>query len=512
MDDLQLVGLTEDGEHLVVAASHGEQFRLPLDDRLLAAIRGDLVRLGQLQIELESQLRPAEIQARIRAGASAEEVAMAAGIPVAKVRRYEGPVLAEREHVAGLARRAPARRRGDGFVPALGALVEERAAARGVPADALRWDAAQREDRTWTVSVVLPAGAAPVRASWVFDPRRGLLSPLDDEAAALSGEEAPPRPAPEPRSATVRRLSSVPRRSREAADALPMPFEGRTDDDPAGAVPPAPDAPPTVAPGSPDAADAAGAPDDADDGLEADLELHRATPPGPPARPAPAARDAAQDAAPAGTPGEDVEDVPLGAVGAPLPRERAERGDDADDGRGGRSRRRQRGRGRPAPGPARHAAGPAGTAAAPADPLPVAGQAPQDEDRRGPRTPAADGAQAGAASAPGPDRLASPLSGGDERSAGSAAGGRADAPAGSAVPAAVPAAPPAPAPAPPAPAAGAAPDEDPEPPAPAAADDAAEEAPQGPAARRAPARHGAKGRRAAVPAWDDIVFGTRRKD
>ena len=80
------------------------RFRVRVDEPLRAAVRRDRPRLGQLQIEIDGGLRPRDVQALIRAGSSAEEVAERSGWSVEKVRRYEGPILAEREHVAGLAR------------------------------------------------------------------------------------------------------------------------------------------------------------------------------------------------------------------------------------------------------------------------------------------------------------------------------------------------------------------------------------------------------------------------
>src|SRR4051795_3951122 len=67
--DLTLVGLTEDQQKLVLVSDAGEEFTLPADARLRAALRGEHARLGQLEITMESSLRPRDIQARIRAGA-----------------------------------------------------------------------------------------------------------------------------------------------------------------------------------------------------------------------------------------------------------------------------------------------------------------------------------------------------------------------------------------------------------------------------------------------------------
>ena len=76
------------------------RYILPIDERLRAVALGQTSRLAQYEIEVESPLRPKEIQARIRAGETAEEIADAAGIPVERVRWFEGPVLGERAYIA----------------------------------------------------------------------------------------------------------------------------------------------------------------------------------------------------------------------------------------------------------------------------------------------------------------------------------------------------------------------------------------------------------------------------
>ena len=95
MPDLRLVAVSEDGAHLVLRGEDGKKYTLPVDERLRAAVRGDRIRLGQIEIEMESQLRPRDIQARIRAGATAEEVAVAAGLSV--VEGYTAMLLDSRQ-------------------------------------------------------------------------------------------------------------------------------------------------------------------------------------------------------------------------------------------------------------------------------------------------------------------------------------------------------------------------------------------------------------------------------
>ena len=101
MQELRLVAVSEDGSYAVLAVpGRSGRFSLPIDERLRAVARGQFSRLAQYEIEVESPLRPKEIQDRIRAGETAEEIADAAGIPIERVRRFEGPVLAERAYRA----------------------------------------------------------------------------------------------------------------------------------------------------------------------------------------------------------------------------------------------------------------------------------------------------------------------------------------------------------------------------------------------------------------------------
>ena len=188
MQELRLVAVSEDGSYLVLAtAGRGTRFTLPVDDRLRAAVRGHFSRLGQYEIEVESPLRPKEIQARIRAGETAEEIAETAGIPVERVRWFEGPVLQEREYMAQQAQRVTIRRQGESVpAPALGEIVEERLGKRGIDLEEVEWDSRKCEDSTWRVRLAFSYDGRPYAAEWAYDPRRRHISAVNEEAAQLS--------------------------------------------------------------------------------------------------------------------------------------------------------------------------------------------------------------------------------------------------------------------------------------------------------------------------------------
>jgi hypothetical protein len=211
MQDLQLIGVHEDGEHLLLSGADGERFQMPIDDALRASTRRDRARFGQQQIEIDGGLRPRDVQALIRAGASSDEAASRAGWSVEKVQRYEGPILAEREHVAGLAQRARLRPHTDvsssGTAPTLSARVTERLKARDVEVTDASWDSWRTEGRPWTVVLTFAAGGRQRQASWSFDLADRTVSAVDDEARWLSEEVQEtkgPIPAPRLRPASGR--------------------------------------------------------------------------------------------------------------------------------------------------------------------------------------------------------------------------------------------------------------------------------------------------------------------
>ena len=211
MQELRFVAVSEDGQYAVLGVpGRSARFTLPIDERLRAVALGQTSRLAQYEIEVESPLRPKEIQARIRAGETVEEIADAAGIAVERVRWFEGPVLAERAYMADQAQKASVRRQGDATPgPRLGEIVAERMKAFDAEPDDAQWDAKKRGDGSWLVQLIFITGGRLHAAEWIFDPRRRHVLPADDNAARMSlpGSEPPQPAAPAPGEATVTHLA-----------------------------------------------------------------------------------------------------------------------------------------------------------------------------------------------------------------------------------------------------------------------------------------------------------------
>jgi hypothetical protein len=211
MQELRFVAVSEDGRYAVLAIpGRSARFTLPIDERLRAVALGQTSRLAQYEIEVESPLRPKEIQARIRAGETVEEIADAAGIAVERVRWFEGPVLAERAYVADQAQLASVRRQGDATPgPRLGEIVTERLKMFGVDPEDAQWDAKKLGDGSWQVQLIFISGGRLHTAEWIFDQRRRHVLPADDNAARMSlpGTEPPQPAASAPGEATVTHLA-----------------------------------------------------------------------------------------------------------------------------------------------------------------------------------------------------------------------------------------------------------------------------------------------------------------
>jgi hypothetical protein len=211
MQELRFVAVSEDGRYAVLAIpGRSARFTLPIDERLRAVALGQTSRLAQYEIEVESPLRPKEIQARIRAGETVEEIADAAGIAVERVRWFEAPILAERAYAADQAQLASVRRQGDATPgPRLGEIVTERLKVFGADPEDAQWDAKKLGDGSWQVQLTFISGGRLHTAEWTFDPRRRHVLPADDNAARMSlpGTEAPQPAAPAPGEATVTHLA-----------------------------------------------------------------------------------------------------------------------------------------------------------------------------------------------------------------------------------------------------------------------------------------------------------------
>lgn len=208
MRKLHLVGLTTDRDGLIFTARKGSKsggFIVPLDDRVLAAIaeaRGAPNGAPEVQAEVadlevvpkrlrsQSALTPREMQARLRAGRSIDEVASEAGVDTEWVARFAVPILAEQAQVVELARSLvyAKPRLGESSQP-LGASVMQNLSDRGIfiPDDVAQaaWSAFQLHDSVWMVRFRYRSRGRDQEAQWEIDVPAGRLLARNRHASDL---------------------------------------------------------------------------------------------------------------------------------------------------------------------------------------------------------------------------------------------------------------------------------------------------------------------------------------
>ncbi|MGI6878270.1 septation protein SepH [Microbacterium sp. gxy059] len=260
MQQLTIVGT--EGLTLVVATEHGQRFTLDIDDMLLSTVRR--ARADAAPQPREVGPSPRDIQARIRAGLSAEQVAELLDCPVERVRVFEGPVLAEREHIVGRALSMPVLTRVDldqEENPTFGAAIQQK--LQDLAASGERWTS-WKDEESWIVKLTFQANGVEHDARWTYDPRRSALAPANDDAAQLSRQgrapegliprlralesvdeeaddstfeetafrqEEPPAPEPEERPADTADLLEALRRKRGRREAAPAAGEDEGQDE-----------------------------------------------------------------------------------------------------------------------------------------------------------------------------------------------------------------------------------------------------------------------------------------
>ena len=209
MRKLHLVGLTTDRDGLIFTARKGSKsggFIVPLDKRVLAAIaeassNGEPgpapgppaadVEAVPKRLRSESALTPREMQARLRAGRTIEEVAAEAGVDNEWVARFAVPILAEQAQVVELARALvyAKPRLGESTQP-LGASVMQNLADRGIflldDVAAGGWSAFQLHDSVWMVRFRYRARGKDQEAQWELEVPTGRLRARNRQASDLA--------------------------------------------------------------------------------------------------------------------------------------------------------------------------------------------------------------------------------------------------------------------------------------------------------------------------------------
>jgi hypothetical protein len=189
MRTLRVAGMADNGRSLICDdPSTGEQFVLANDQTLQSAMRGRFPIAPSASFQGEKLLPPREIQARIRAGAGVEELALESGTSVHRIERFAHPVLLERATVAEKAKLARPTIDGITGAATVESTVLATLSARGHDGDETTptWDA-HKDDESWVLTLTWQVGHSSNRASWTYHPgpAGGTLTARDEAAAEM---------------------------------------------------------------------------------------------------------------------------------------------------------------------------------------------------------------------------------------------------------------------------------------------------------------------------------------
>jgi len=181
MQELKVIGV-ENGA-LLAASEDGDRFRIAIDEVLHSKLRQN-----QTEASEAPKPSPREVQAHIRSGMSAEDVAAVTGAPLDYVRRFEGPVVAEREYMISCALSVPVHTAIDpepvGEDANFGGVIRDRLASLGASNE--RWASWKEPGAGWIIKLSFTADDIDHDARWGFEPKKNALSPIGNEAIALS--------------------------------------------------------------------------------------------------------------------------------------------------------------------------------------------------------------------------------------------------------------------------------------------------------------------------------------
>ena len=194
MTELRLDGKSEDGSHLSLIDTDGNNYSLRISDTLRATVNQPRLTSVPTSNAVES-ISVKEIQRRLRAGESFEQIAREGQTTVDKIERFSGPIMQEREYILNNARQLIMRKDAHRTDLTFGDVVLAKLAPRGVDVDQISWNTWRLADGTWHIELHYPNRDGNGIATWNFDLSRRALGASDDNGAWLIDEEAPARSA-----------------------------------------------------------------------------------------------------------------------------------------------------------------------------------------------------------------------------------------------------------------------------------------------------------------------------
>ncbi len=191
MVELRINGKTPDGTHLSLLDPDGTEHTVRISDTLRATVNQP--RLTSVPENEDETISIKEIQRRLRAGISPDEIVRENNISIEKIERFSGPIIQERRYIIDQVQQIIIRKEsGRDPVNFLGVVVS-RLAPHSVDMAELSWQTWRQEDGTWILELHYPNNSKTGMAQFIFDPSRRVIASNDENARWILGEELPAR-------------------------------------------------------------------------------------------------------------------------------------------------------------------------------------------------------------------------------------------------------------------------------------------------------------------------------
>ena len=188
MSELRVTGRSEDGSHLLLTDHEDKEFTLRISDNLRATINQP--RLASVPTESTPSVSIKELQARLRGGASIDDLAREANWSYEKVERFAGPILQERAYILSVANNVVVKGSGTRDAQTFIEVVTARLAANGVASDSLEWNTHRRDDGQWVIRLAYPSTNSNGDALWIFNLAKRTIHSDDEGASWIMGESS----------------------------------------------------------------------------------------------------------------------------------------------------------------------------------------------------------------------------------------------------------------------------------------------------------------------------------
>lgn len=220
MSDLRLIGKNEDGSELELKDQDGATYSLRISDHLRALVNQPrLVAVATPGEKAEATVSVKDVQARLRLGESAETIARATGWSIEKIEKFSGPIMQERAYIIERALASQLTKEKHSATLAGAAIAQ--LSPRGVDMEQVEWNTWRNAEGTWNIVLYYPSkDGGQGQANWSFDIETLSLTPEDDGAAWIAGEEKVTRPATPTHGIVPPRLVAVREESVETVETL----------------------------------------------------------------------------------------------------------------------------------------------------------------------------------------------------------------------------------------------------------------------------------------------------